>query len=236
MSPVTFVSLGPGDPELITCKGLRALQEADFIFYPSTQTKDGTFSTSRSADILKKLGISAEHLIRFDLPMSKIRTQAIDKYHQICLKASQLSEQDKKVCIVAEGDAGFYSSIQTILEKLRLSGTPVRRIAGVPAFIAAAASIGLNIANQDERIIVMPGNVSAEEIEKYMSEKTTVIIMKLSQCAVEVQRCIELHPHYKYHYFENVGTENETYHNKPEVIKSLQYPYFSLLIVRYKDL
>ena len=37
MSPVTFVSLGPGDPELITCKGLRALQEADFIFYPSSR-------------------------------------------------------------------------------------------------------------------------------------------------------------------------------------------------------
>lgn len=32
MYPIQFVSLGPGDPELITIKGLKALQAADWIF------------------------------------------------------------------------------------------------------------------------------------------------------------------------------------------------------------
>ena len=30
---VTFVGAGPGDPELITVKGMRALQEADVVLY-----------------------------------------------------------------------------------------------------------------------------------------------------------------------------------------------------------
>ena len=30
--PIHFVSLGPGDPELITLKGLKTLQKADIIF------------------------------------------------------------------------------------------------------------------------------------------------------------------------------------------------------------
>ena len=34
--PVLFVSLGPGDPELITLKSLKALQAADVIFCPAT--------------------------------------------------------------------------------------------------------------------------------------------------------------------------------------------------------
>ena len=38
-----------------------------------------------------------------------------------------------------------------------------------------------------------------EEIEKYMQEKTTIVIMKLSQCTDEVHRCIHLHPEYNYH-------------------------------------
>jgi len=36
MSPIQFVSLGPGEAELITLKGLKALQNADCIFCPET--------------------------------------------------------------------------------------------------------------------------------------------------------------------------------------------------------
>lgn len=39
MFPVIFVSLGPGEPELITVKGLKALQTADCIFCPETLVK-----------------------------------------------------------------------------------------------------------------------------------------------------------------------------------------------------
>ena len=50
MFPVIFVSLGPGEPELITVKGLKALQTADCIFCPETLAKDGN-RVSRAADI-----------------------------------------------------------------------------------------------------------------------------------------------------------------------------------------
>ena len=36
MFPIIFVSLGPGEAELITLKGLKALQNADCIFCPET--------------------------------------------------------------------------------------------------------------------------------------------------------------------------------------------------------
>ena len=35
------VSLGPGDPDLITLKGLKTLQNADKIYYPGSLFKDG---------------------------------------------------------------------------------------------------------------------------------------------------------------------------------------------------
>ena len=75
--------------------------------------------------------------------------------------------------------------------------------------------------------------MTAEEIEKYMEEKTTIVIMKLSQCTEEVHRCIHLHPEYNYHYFENIGTEKEKYLHDTELISALSFPYFSLLIIRH---
>ena len=47
--------------------------------------------------------------------------------------------------MVAEGDAGFYSSIHYIFEKLQADNIPVQHIAGIPAFIAAGACAGLHI-------------------------------------------------------------------------------------------
>lgn len=231
-NPIIFVSLGPGEPDLITLKGLKALQNADCIFCPETRTANGRI-LSRAADILHALDIPDTALSRFALPMSKNREQAFAAYDKVHNEASLLHKENKKVCIVAEGDAGFYSSIHYIFEKLQADNIPVQHIAGIPAFIAAGACAGLHIASQEERLTVIPGIITAEEIEKYMEEETTIVIMKLSQCTEEIHRCIHLHPEYNYHYFENIGTEKEKYLHDTELISALSFPYFSLLIIRH---
>lgn len=231
-NPVIFVSLGPGEPDLITLKGLKALQNADCIFCPETRTTSGQIF-SRAADILHALDIPDTTLSRFELPMSKNREQAFSAYDKVYNEAFLLHQNNKKVCIIAEGDAGFYSSVHYIFEKLQADNIPVQHIAGIPAFIAAGACAGLHIASQEERLTVIPGIITAEEIEKYMEEKTTIVIMKLSQCTEEIHRCIHLHPEYNYHYFENIGTEKEKFLHDIELISALSFPYFSLLIIRH---
>lgn len=123
MFPVIFVSLGPGEPELITVKGLKALQTADCIFCPETLAKDGN-RVSRAADILLQLDIPENTVHRFPLPMSKQREKALSAYDEVYMESSTLRQQGKKVCIVAEGDAGFYSSIHYVYDKLQADGIP----------------------------------------------------------------------------------------------------------------
>ena len=230
-NPVIFVSLGPGEPDLITLKGLKALQSADCIFCPETRTTSGRI-LSRAADILHALDIPNTTLSRFALPMSKNREQAFAAYDKVYSEASLLHKENKKVCIVAEGDAGFYSSVHYIFEKLQADNIPVQHIAGIPAFIAAGALGGLHVASQEERLTVIPGITTTEEIEKLTSENSAVVIMKLSRCTDEIHRCIRLHPEYRYHYFENVGTPEEKYINDSKRIATIRFPYFSLLIIR----
>ena len=73
--PIHFVSLGPGDPELITLKGLKTLQKADIIYCPATQGKHGIIS--RATDILKAIEVDESLIHPFILPMSKERTDAL---------------------------------------------------------------------------------------------------------------------------------------------------------------
>ena len=90
---ISGVSLGPGEPELITLKALKALQEADIIYCPGTQTK------SRSRDILQALPINMERVRLFHVPMSKDRTLANQTYDSICTEIAALVATGKNIAI-----------------------------------------------------------------------------------------------------------------------------------------
>lgn len=228
---ITFVSLGPGEPELITVKGLKTLQQADQIFCPATLTPSGK-QVSRAANILKALEIE-EHKIRpFVLPMSKDRQKAIEAYDQLLVDAANSLHEGKKVVIVAEGDAGFYTSIQYIYHQLEKEHIEVKRVPGIPAFIAAGATGGLHIVKQEERLMVIPGTATADELAQFIRQGYNLVIMKLSACIEAVHECIRRHPETHFHYFENVGTEKEKYISDPEIIAQTNFPYFSLLIIQ----
>lgn len=229
--PILFISLGPGDPELITLKGWKALQAADIVFCPETEGRNGE-RTSRAANIVRRLGVGDDHIRRFLLPMSKRREAALQAYDGVYAEARALQDEGLHVCIVAEGDAGFYSSVHYVFERLRVDGRAAEHVAGIPAFIAAGALAGLHIASQEQRLTVLPGTATAQELERLVDDGGTVVIMKLSQCADEVHRCMALHPEYTYHYFENVGTATEFYTCDAAVVAARHFPYFSLMIVQ----
>lgn len=229
--PICFVSLGPGEPELITVKGLKQLEQADIIYCPATINKEGA-TLSRAADIVKALGIDQNAIRLFLLPMSKNRKAAWEAYDNLYNEAAAGYQEGKRIIIVAEGDAGFYSSIQYIYDKFIEAGIAVSRIAGIPAFIAAGALAGLHIVKQEEQIIVLPGTPSAEELSEKIEAGYVIVIMKLSQCVEAVHTCIRKHPQAQFHYFENVGTEKEYYTADKTIIAGKKFPYFSLMIIQ----
>lgn len=229
--PVLFVSLGPGDPELITLKALKALQQADCIYCPATLTPSGK-RVSRSADILEALDIDPSAIHLFHVPMKKDRTLAWEAYSQVEQEAAALCEEGKKVVIVAEGDAGFYSSIHYIQDKFAVRHIPTGRIPGIPAFIAAGAVAGLHVVKQEEPLLVLPGTVTTEELTQALTEGKTVVIMKLSQCEAAIKSCLNSCEGHTWHYFENVGLEKAFYSCCPEEILAKEFPYFSLMIIK----
>lgn len=230
---VVFVSLGPGDPELITLKGLKVLQDADIIFCPST-TLPGGNTSSRAMDILSDLGIEQAKIHLFDVPMSKNRSLAVESYKNIALKITEKYKSGQKIAVTAEGDAGFYSTIYYISENLQTNNIPIRRIAGVPAFIACGSLSNIHIVKQEEELHIIPGVVSSEELKIRLKEGKTVVVMKVSQCEPVIKEIIEM-PDTIFHYFENVGIAGKEYYSSDKIeIINRRFPYFSLIIIRNK--
>lgn len=233
MNPIVFVSLGPGDPDLITLKGLKILQQSDIILCPSTMNKEGRL-TSRSQDILSKLEIPDVKIKLFNVSMCKEREQVLREYESVAIEAHQYYNRGLKTCIVAEGDSGFYSSSQYINEKLVAMNIPTKRVEGIPAFISCATLANIHIVKQEEQLLVIPGETTSEELYMHIESGKTIVIMKPSQCQEILKNLLISSPlNIDIHYFENVGVTGKEYYsqNRNEIVER-SFPYFSLLIIQ----
>ena len=222
--PVAFLSLGPGDSDLLTIKAVRILRDADVVIVPaSTQS-------SRAKAIISEW-CEADRIETFCLPMRRNREAAMKVYDEMFERVVAFYHQGLRVVVAVEGDVSIYASVHEVLERLRHAEVPVIQLPGIPSFIAAAARAGLSLCSQQQRLVVLPGDADVEDLEQLLTNHHVVVVMKLSQCQQEVKEFLQQHTDVECHYFENVGTMDEFYTTEHAVIQERQMPYFSLCIL-----
>ena len=122
-NPVLFVGAGPGDPELITVKGQRALMAADVVIYAGSLVPEGLLQWTRpGTTALSSASMDLEEII-----------EAIQNAHS----------NGKRVVRLHTGDPSLYGAIFEQMVELQQRGIPYTVIPGVTAAFAAAASLGL---------------------------------------------------------------------------------------------
>ena len=222
--PVSFLSLGPGDPELLTLKVIKTLRESDIVVVPSTAGR------SRAAEIIREW-CDGDKMYRYELPMQKDRSAVRKIYDDICQQVVAWYNEGRRIAIVVEGDVSIYASIHYVLDELKRMGIPVIQQPGIPSFIAAAAMADLSLVSGQQRLVVLPGDADGQTLERLSSSNHVVVIMKLSQCAEALKDFLRQHPAIVCHYFENVGTPDTFHTSVCDEILSRQLPYFSLCIL-----
>ncbi len=116
-----FVGAGPGDPELITVKGLKALQQAEVVVYAGSLVNPA---------LLHECPAGCE--IHDSAPLN------LDQVLAILLAGCRAG---KKVVRLHTGDPALYGAIQEQMESLDTAGINYAVIPGVTAVFAAAASL-----------------------------------------------------------------------------------------------
>lgn len=227
---VSVVSLGPGDPELVTLGAWRTLRRSDAVYCPATRTAEGAWR-SRAGAVLAAIGIDPGRIRHFELPMTPDGVRAREVYAAVAGEIAGRCGRER-VAVAAEGDAGIYSSVHYVGDALLARGIGVRYEAGIPALIAAGAVAGLHVVSGKEPLVLLPRAERPGQLLDPLRAGCTVAVMKLSQCADTLREAIRRSPEAAWHYFENVGTAQELHLTDTERILSREFPYFSLLIVR----
>ncbi|MBL0715061.1 MAG: cobalt-precorrin-4/precorrin-4 C(11)-methyltransferase, partial [Desulfosarcina sp.] len=121
--PVIFVGAGPGDPELITVKGQRALQTADLIVYAGSLVPEAVMKWAPKDTL--RVNSAGMHL-------DEIIDQMTEAYHS-----------HQRVVRLHTGDPSLYGAIFEQMAELDKKDVAYRVVPGVTAAFAAAAAMGI---------------------------------------------------------------------------------------------
>lgn len=134
---VYFIGAGPGDPELITVKGQRLLQQCPVILYAGSLVP---------VEILQPAQASAEFIAD---------TAALD-LEQITAHIVRAHARDQNVARVHSGDPSVYGAIGEQIRRLEQLGIAYEVIPGVTATSASAAMLGkeLTLSGVSQTIIM----------------------------------------------------------------------------------
>lgn len=148
------VSVGPGDPELLTQKALRVVGQCPVIAAPQTLSGE-----MLALDILRR-AMPVEGKTVLPLTFTMAREEAVrEKAH--ALAADLLMEQLGNGCDVAMlslGDVSIYSTFGHLMTRIQQAGYRTEMIPGVPSFCAVAARLGALLAEQETAISIHAGS------------------------------------------------------------------------------
>jgi precorrin-4/cobalt-precorrin-4 C11-methyltransferase len=160
---VYFIGAGPGDPELITLKGKRVLEQADVIIYAGSLVN--------------------KELLNYAKKGCSIYNSAEMTLDQVIEVMEKGEVQNKLIVRLHTGDPSIYGAIREQMDELDKRSIPYEVIPGVSSFVAAAAALKkeYTLPGVSQTVILtrMEGRTEVpkgQSIEEMAAHKATMII------------------------------------------------------------
>ncbi len=213
---LSFVGVGPGDPELLTLAALRTLQAADEI-----AVADSGAGESVVLRIIRN-HIAGKPVSYLRIPMGA-REDWAAAHEAAARTLTEKLEKGRRVAYPVLGDPSLYAS-SGYLYRLIAPGHPCEIIPGVPAMCAAAAALGVPLAEGRERLTICPGFQAGEALPE-----GPVVVMKAGRALSALREAAAGRPALA---VQNLGMPGQTTGSLGEADAQ---SYFTTVLIRPKS-
>ena len=168
---VSFVSSGPGDPELLTLKAVDRLRRADAVLFDDLSSGPILTHAKAGADLIG---------------VGKRAHRASPKQQAVSRLLLDYAQQGGHIVRLKSGDGGLFGRLEEELIALREAGIDYEIIPGVPSAFAAAAAAGIPLTRRltARRIQFVTGHDASGQLPQDMNlpaladpTATTVVFM-----------------------------------------------------------
>jgi precorrin-2/cobalt-factor-2 C20-methyltransferase len=168
------IGVGPGDPELMTLKAARLLQELPIVAYPAPDTGDSA-ARAIAASFIPVGRIE----IPIRVPMRPGR-MPVEIYDCAAAEIAAHLTAGRDVGVLCEGDPFFYGSFMYLHDRLA-SRFLCTIVPGVSSLTACAAASGRPLARRDAVLTVLPATLPDADLERRLSSTDSAAILKVGR-------------------------------------------------------
>ncbi len=170
------IGVGPGDPDLLTLKAVKALNNVSHIFAAASSKNDYSLAQAIVQDHIPP-GVSVDQLA---FPMT-FNSQSLESaWSANCEKVVEILQEGKNVAFLTLGDPLTFSTFIYLMRKVRkrLPEVAVTTIPGITSYQAAAACANQPLAEGEETITVLSAAKGGARLKDVIAVSDNVILMK----------------------------------------------------------
>ncbi|MEQ6355967.1 precorrin-2 C(20)-methyltransferase [Lysinibacillus sp. M3] len=188
------LGVGPGDPELITVKAFRVIQESPVIAYPK-KLKGSKSYAHRIVDVY--INPEEKDMLGLVFPMTKDEAVLEREWTKSVQLVYEKLQEGKDVAFVTEGDPLLYSTFIHMM-KLMQDMHPeveIRTVPGISSFNGSASRLGIALADGDDRVAIVPAHDDYEAMREAIESHDAVVFIKVAKVIdlmLEVLRDLDL--------------------------------------------
>ena len=167
------VSVGPGDPELMTLQAVRLIRQCPVLAAP--QTASGQMLALDIARSALGEALDGKTIVPLYFAMSRDPAVLAASHEKAAAAVRQYLDAGQDVAMLNLGDVSVYATFGYLQEILEAEGYKTVMIPGVPSFCAAAARLGQSLTGGMEApLTIAPGRHAAE----VLAAPGTKVLMK----------------------------------------------------------
>lgn len=188
------LGVGPGDPELITVKAFRVIQESPVIAYPK-KLKGSKSYAHRIVDVY--INPEEKDMLGLVFPMTKDEAVLEREWTKSVELVYEKLQEGKDVAFVTEGDPLLYSTFIHMMKLMQdmHPDVEIRTVPGISSFNGSASRLGIALADGDDRVAIVPAHDDYDAMREAIESHDAVVFIKVAKVIdlmLEVLRDLDL--------------------------------------------
>ena len=172
------IGVGPGDPELLTVKAVKAIQDADTIMCPASKEDRPSIALSVVDSLIDKS--KNQEIVKLIFPMTKDKDILEETWKRNAKIMAETVQSGKNVVYLTVGDPFLYST-WIYMHKDLTEKYPEMNISVIPGIVSMftfASKVGVSIAEGAEKVAIIPSCYDLSSVKEIAKNSESMIFLK----------------------------------------------------------